>query len=198
MTVGDRDSQRVGGVVRLRSVFEPKQDANHFLHLLLVGLTVSCDCVLDLGWGVLEYVDTCLGRGQQGDAPRLPDSDCGGHVPGEKELLDRHRIGAMGFEQLLNALINVFEPERGGAILHAGFDDAEIDEDRFISRFDHAVAESGGAGIDSDYTHRPTLSRSLDLCHYVVGDVQVGVDGLDIVEIVEALDQANRLERVIG
>ena len=95
-------------------------------------------------------------------------------------------------------MIDVFEPARRGAVLHAGFDDAEIDQERFIARFDHAVAESGGAGIDSDYTHRPTLSRSLDLRHHVVGDVQVGVDGLDIVEIVEALDQANRLERVIG
>ena len=76
--------QRVGAVVRLGYLSKPQVHTHHFLHLLLVGLAVACNCLLDLHRGVLKDSHAGLHAAQQYYAAGLRHRHSRSNIPGKK------------------------------------------------------------------------------------------------------------------
>ena len=84
MMVAYRDGGRVGGIVRFDNRAQSEKNAHHFLDLLLAGIAMLRDCLLDLGGCVLFHDETFLGRRQDRDTARLTDSQSGCDISTKK------------------------------------------------------------------------------------------------------------------
>ena len=145
--------ERVGDVVRRRHGVETEQQLHHRLHLLLLGAAVADHRALDLRRAVLDDRNRRLRRGEQRDAARVPQLQRAAHVLGEEDVLDRDALGAVPFEQLLQAGVNREQPFRKCRAGGSGQDAAGDEAVTAARGFDAAVAGAFRAGIDPENSH---------------------------------------------
>lgn len=69
--MAERDSQRVGGVVRLGNLLQLKKPFDHLHDLLLVRFAVACDGLLDLQRRILIHRYPVFMRREQQNAPAV-------------------------------------------------------------------------------------------------------------------------------
>lgn len=72
---------------------------DHVDDLVLVGLAVARDILLDLHRRALDEPQVVLGGRQEHDAARLADGDGRRDVAVEEELLDAHDVGLVLLDQ---------------------------------------------------------------------------------------------------
>jgi hypothetical protein len=183
--------QSICRIVRCRNELHSEDNAYHLLNLSFVRLAIASDRVLHLRRTVFRDRNTTLRGRKQNDSARLTDAYRRGDIPGEKELLDRQHIGVMRCDERLHRVVETRQPRR-----HVGrcgcLDNSVINQNRIMCRFHQTITKSSGAGIDSERDQCAGLLA--DLSEYVVGQIQVGVHRLHVVEIFESLNQSDHLD----
>ncbi len=149
MRRADGDGQGVGRVVGLRRLGQIEDLRDHVDDLLLVGLAVARDVLLDLHRRALDEPEAVLGRRQEHDAARLADGDGRRDVAVEEELLDAHDVGLVLLDQRIELVVDLHE-----AVLHLhlrrGEDGAVRARDQpAAARLDEAEAADGRARVNS-------------------------------------------------
>ena len=87
------DGDCIGGVVGLGCGVQVEDAPGHVLDLVLGGVAVANNGLLDLHGLVLVDGHPRLLDGQQDHAPALGHADAGGDVLAEEELFDGHAVG---------------------------------------------------------------------------------------------------------
>ena len=80
-------------IVRLGSHIELQKGLDHALDLLFICIPITGGCLLDLEWSIFRHRDIMVGKGQQYNPASLTDTDGGGDIALEKQLLHRALIG---------------------------------------------------------------------------------------------------------
>lgn len=139
--VDDGYGEGVGGVIGLRDGGEFEVDADHLLHLGLVGHAVAADGILDLVRAVFEDGEAALLGDEEADAAGFGDGDAGGDVLLEKEFLDGHDVGVVLVDDFVKGVVDVLEA---------------VGERSVRGRSNHAIVKCGLAFDDAKTTDTST------------------------------------------
>ena len=155
MAVGNRHAEGVGGIVGLGDGLEVQHYAGHLLNLLLHGLAVAGDGLLDLHGCVFVDRHAALRRGQQNDAAGLGHADDGGLVVLVVQLFDGEGLGLVALADVEYALINFNEALFKGRVL-LGDDRPVADGCKAVADVLHnAPAHNGIPRVDAQNAHSP-------------------------------------------
>ena len=86
------DSDGICRIVRLGHGLQIQQSAGHILHLMLGGVAVAHDSLLDLHGLILMYGDSGLTDSKEDHPPGLSDPNTGGNILTEKQLFNGYRM----------------------------------------------------------------------------------------------------------
>jgi hypothetical protein len=157
--VAEGDGKGVGGIIWMRDMIETEDDAHHFLHLSFVRFAVTDNRVLHLGGTVFDHGHAGARRGKQDYSPRLADSNCRGHIPGEEELFDGEDIRVVAGEEVRDPIEEFAQPVRHRPVCACG-NGAEVDHLGIVTGFDNTETEEGGTRIDAQGNHSDGLKSS--------------------------------------
>ncbi len=151
--MADGDGERVGRVVGTRLLGQAEQRLDHARHLVLRRAAAAAHRALDLLGGVAGTADGLLAGGEHRHAAGLPDRERGPHVLAEVELLERHRVGLVLAQQILERAVDL-----GQAPLvrcpGARLDDAAVERDQpAVAARDDAVARVGETRVYAEDDH---------------------------------------------
>lgn len=107
----DRDSQSIGGVVRLGRFLQFEQTDDHFLNLLFVGFSVARGALFYLIRGELYERQVGIGNREQNNATRHADLDRRFGIGLKKEVLYSHGIGRIRAYQEGDFIADALETE---------------------------------------------------------------------------------------
>ena len=155
MAVGNRHAEGVGGIVGLGDGLEVQHYAGHLLNLLLHGLAVAGDGLLDLHGCVFVDRHAALRRGQQNDAAGLGHANDGGLVVLVVQLFDGEGLGLVTLADVEYALINFNEALFKGRVL-LGDDRPVADGCKAVADVLHNTpAHNGIPRVDAQNAHSP-------------------------------------------
>ena len=131
-----------------------KDGGYHRDHLMLLCLAVADDGLLDLHRRVFADLDAVLKGGAKNDPARLSDGDTRGDVVGEEQLLDRHLLGSVFFDN--GRKIRLDHGEAALDIGVCGCTDRTKGKRSHVplDRLDHAPADDGKTGINAQNDHK--------------------------------------------
>src|SRR5579884_3340093 len=191
MGMTDRHGERVGGVRRAAAAAR-QQLPHHQLHLGLVGMADADHRLLDQIGRIFRDRQPALGRSQQDDAARQSELQGRGRILVDKALLDRRLIRAEAVEHRPDL------PEQGNQaprqrLVGGGMHDAVPDMNETVPlNIDDPPAGVPQSGIEPDDAHpsvSPVVGSGSHPRHYLVGDLEIGIDVLHIVVVLERLEQ---------
>ena len=87
-----------------------EQPLGHILHLVLGGVAVAHQGLLDLHGLVGIDLQPSLPDGKQNHTPALGHTDAGGDILAEEQLFDGHHIGLCDPQQLYHIVIDDLQP----------------------------------------------------------------------------------------
>ncbi len=150
-TVGvtDCDCQRVGGIL-LGDFWEVQQSFDHLLNLMLSGVAVANDSAFNLQGRIFTDREFCVDASQHGGTAGMSQGQRRSRILGQKYLFDTHFDWLVGFNDLLEPVINRLQTVRQ-RVTAAGRDNAVIDVQQPIA-FDinDAVAGNPCAWVNAE------------------------------------------------
>src|SRR5437016_6541043 len=150
LQVAQRHCERISRICGLWSLRHGEQRAHHHLHLPLVRMPWAREGCVTFAWRVAMHFQIMLGGSQQHHAAHLRQPQCGAHVQGGENALDRHGIRRKLFDQPAEQRMDILK--RGARALLAPFC-----ADRQCTKMQHpAVAP---VTLDDAVTRRPRRGR---------------------------------------
>jgi len=149
-----RDGEGVGSVGRLGQVFQTELNADHLLHLALIGMTVAGHTRFDLAGRIAADGQTGLLGGEKHNAPDFGEAQGGANVESGKHGFDGHDLGLKFADQAAEQLVDVMEDGPLGRLLAFGghLERAVVENAALAAEhFDDGVAgRAGSGGIDTE------------------------------------------------
>jgi len=106
MRVAKRDSERVGGVGRLRLFAEAELSLHHLLHLLFRSGARAGDAGFHFARRITVGGDIRLRGGEQNDTTNFGEPKRRAHVQSREDRFHRHSVGGEFVNELSNHLVN--------------------------------------------------------------------------------------------
>jgi eukaryotic-like serine/threonine-protein kinase len=151
--VADRDGERVGGMVRPRYLVETQERLHHPLHLVLVGVAVPADGLLDPVRRVLGRPDARPCAGDENRPSGLADGKRRPGVGADERLLERDDVGLASRDQRGHELEQPAQPlldtAAGPGRPAAGLEPGQP----VAAHVDDAVTAGSRTRVDADDLH---------------------------------------------
>ena len=185
MRVADCDGKRVRRIGALE-VRRRQQDADHGLHLRLLGVTASDDRFLDEVGGILADRQPAPRRRHQHNAARLAKLQSRARAGGNERLFDGSFIGMELVKYALDAAVQLHQPFRQ-AVIDSRLNGAGCHIDETVTdALDHAPAAAPQPGIDTDdshcFRHEPPLREGWKPTKSEVNKTKTSVDTYKLVQ----------------
>jgi hypothetical protein len=97
--MANRDSERIGRIVRRRSTIQAEQQLDHVLNLVLLGAAVAHDRALDLGRCVFDDRAAVLDRGEHRNATGVAEPQRAPGIGRVEDAFNRDAIRARHGQQ---------------------------------------------------------------------------------------------------
>jgi len=150
----DGNGKGIGGIGRFWDLFEIQKARHHLLHLVFFRSTVSDYGGFDGERRVLGNLKACGRSGQHSDSTHLPELQCGLHVHGIENVLNRNTVGPVLSDEFLETAGNAGEP-RGHGITGGDLDGSASDADEAIvgEQIDDTISGVFRAAVDAEDAH---------------------------------------------
>src|SRR5687767_11178202 len=147
------------GRIRGRIARQREQALDHVLHLLLGGVAVADDRLLDLERGVLRYRQAGEHRGADGGAARLTERERRLRVRVDEYLLDRDLARPVSSDDFLQPLEDRLQAR--GEVAGTGLDAAARHvKEPGIAEIDDTESRRLQPGIDAENSQLSTIGQS--------------------------------------
>src|SRR5207249_2685003 len=122
-----RGCHTVGRVCRLRRALQPEQTRHHRAHLVFLRAASTDDSLLDHRGRVLSDVEALLLRGEEYDAARMPQHECGTDILMIEGVLEGEDRWLVTLDELRDGVVQ-FGESMGKGIAASEAKDPAFDE----------------------------------------------------------------------